>query len=105
MPGFRLLSALLLLTPLAAQTGIITTIAGTGTAGSTPRATSPPSPAPDSPAADPTISPLPPALSLDVLSFAQGTVTATLGGISAVVQFAGLAPGFVGLGQVNVIAP
>ena len=33
MPRSRLLSTLLLLTPLAAQTGIITTIAGTGTAG------------------------------------------------------------------------
>ncbi|MCU1238054.1 MAG: repeat containing protein [Candidatus Solibacter sp.] len=42
---------------------------------------------------------------LDVLSFAQATVTATLGGVAAPVQFAGLAPGFVGLGQVNVIIP
>jgi hypothetical protein len=33
MPGYRLLSALLVLVALAAQTGIITTIAGTGTAG------------------------------------------------------------------------
>jgi uncharacterized protein (TIGR03437 family) len=42
---------------------------------------------------------------LDVLSYAQATVTATLGGIPAAVQFAGLAPGFVGLGQVNVVVP
>jgi len=42
---------------------------------------------------------------LDVLSFAQATVTATLGGVPAPVQFAGLAPGFIGLGQVNVIIP
>ena len=42
---------------------------------------------------------------LDTLSFAVATVTATLGGVPAAVQFAGLAPGFVGLGQVNVIVP
>jgi uncharacterized protein (TIGR03437 family) len=49
----------------------------------------------------PTGSPAP----LDVLSYAQAAVTATLGGVPAPVQFAGLAPGFVGLGQVNVIIP
>jgi uncharacterized protein (TIGR03437 family) len=32
-------------------------------------------------------------------------VTATIGGINAPVHFAGLAPGFVGLYQVNVQAP
>lgn len=33
------------------------------------------------------------------------TVTATVGGQAATVQFAGLAPGFVGLYQVNVQIP
>ena len=32
-------------------------------------------------------------------------VTCTVGGVSAPVQFAGLAPGFVGLYQVNVAIP
>ena len=49
----------------------------------------------------PTGSPAP----LDVLSYAQATVTATLGGVPATVQFAGLAPGFIGLGQVNILIP
>ena len=50
----------------------------------------------------PTGSPAP----LDVLSYAQATVTATLGGVPAPsVQFAGLAPGFIGLGQVNILVP
>ena len=31
--------------------------------------------------------------------------TATLGGVPAQVPFAGLAPGFIGLGQVNIIIP
>ena len=33
------------------------------------------------------------------------TVTATIGGLNATVQFAGLAPGFVGLFQVNLEVP
>jgi uncharacterized protein (TIGR03437 family) len=45
------------------------------------------------------------AAGFDTLSYATATVTATLGGVSAPVQFAGLAPGFVGLGQVNVAIP
>jgi uncharacterized protein (TIGR03437 family) len=40
-----------------------------------------------------------------VLSNAVAAVTATIGGIPATVQFAGLAPGFVGLGQVNILIP
>lgn len=43
--------------------------------------------------------------SITELSYATATVTATLGGVPAPVQFAGLAPGFVGLGQVNVLIP
>lgn len=39
------------------------------------------------------------------LSRAAALVTATLNGRTAQVLFAGLAPGFVGLGQVNVLAP
>jgi uncharacterized protein (TIGR03437 family) len=35
----------------------------------------------------------------------SGTVTAIVGGLSAPVQFAGLAPGFVGLYQVNIQIP
>ena len=41
----------------------------------------------------------------DTLSTANAAVSATLGGISARVLFAGLAPGFIGLGQVNVLIP
>ena len=32
-------------------------------------------------------------------------VTATIGGVNASVSFAGLAPGFVGLYQVNAVVP
>jgi adhesin/invasin len=32
-------------------------------------------------------------------------VTATIGGVPAQVPFAGLAPGFIGLGQVNILVP
>ena len=32
-------------------------------------------------------------------------MTATLGGAPAQVPFAGLAPGFIGLGQVNILVP
>jgi uncharacterized protein (TIGR03437 family) len=39
------------------------------------------------------------------LSRAAAAVTATLDGRPATVLFAGLAPGFIGLGQVNVLAP
>jgi uncharacterized protein (TIGR03437 family) len=31
--------------------------------------------------------------------------TATIGGVPATVSFSGLAPGFVGLGQVNLLVP
>jgi uncharacterized protein (TIGR03437 family) len=41
----------------------------------------------------------------DPLSSVTSTVSATIGGQSAVVSFAGLAPGFVGLWQVNVVVP
>ena len=49
----------------------------------------------------PTGSPAP----LNDLSYAEATVTATLGGVPAQVPFAGLAPGFIGLGQVNILVP
>jgi adhesin/invasin len=39
------------------------------------------------------------------LSYVTATATATIDGVSAKVLFAGLAPGFVGLGQVNVAIP
>jgi uncharacterized protein (TIGR03437 family) len=39
------------------------------------------------------------------LSYTQNTVTATVGGKNAQVMFAGLAPGYVGLYQVNVTVP
>jgi len=39
------------------------------------------------------------------LSRATGNVTATIGSVSASVQFAGLAPGFAGLYQVNILVP
>jgi len=39
------------------------------------------------------------------VSNTNNTVTATIGGTSAVVQFAGLAPGYVGLYQVNMVVP
>jgi len=40
-----------------------------------------------------------------VLSYAQSNTSATIGGQSASVVFAGLAPGFVGLLQLNVLIP
>jgi uncharacterized protein (TIGR03437 family) len=45
------------------------------------------------------------AASLTTLSHAANSVTVTVGGQSAQVLFAGLAPGFVGLYQVNAVVP
>ena len=42
---------------------------------------------------------------LDVLSRATALVSATIGDAPATVDFAGLAPTFVGLGQINVTVP
>jgi uncharacterized protein (TIGR03437 family) len=42
---------------------------------------------------------------LNSLSTTTGTVTATIGNMGASVVFAGLAPGYVGLYQVNVVVP
>ncbi|HEX5230084.1 MAG TPA: hypothetical protein VFW44_20365 [Bryobacteraceae bacterium] len=39
------------------------------------------------------------------LANATGTPTATIGGMSATVQFLGLAPGFAGLAQANIVVP
>lgn len=39
------------------------------------------------------------------LAHATGTVSATIGGVAATVQFLGLAPGFVGLAQANIQVP
>ncbi len=41
----------------------------------------------------------------DPVSNATVVPTATLGGVNAVVQFAGMSPGFVGLGQINLMIP
>jgi uncharacterized protein (TIGR03437 family) len=42
---------------------------------------------------------------LSPLSRTVAPVTAQIGGVNAPVQFAGLAPGFAGLYQVNVLVP
>jgi uncharacterized protein (TIGR03437 family) len=39
------------------------------------------------------------------LSFAAGSVTASIGGLPATVQFAGAAPGYPGLYQINLVVP
>ena len=39
------------------------------------------------------------------LANATATVSATIGGVAATVQFLGLAPGFVGLAQANIEVP
>jgi adhesin/invasin len=39
------------------------------------------------------------------LSYVSATVTATIGNVNASVTFAGLAPGFTGLYQVNIVVP
>lgn len=43
--------------------------------------------------------------SLTTLMFTNAPTTATIGGAPATVLFSGLAPGFVGLGQANVLVP
>jgi uncharacterized protein (TIGR03437 family) len=43
--------------------------------------------------------------SSDPVSNATVVPTATLGGVNAVVQFSGMSPGFVGLGQINLMIP
>jgi adhesin/invasin len=40
-----------------------------------------------------------------VLSFAQASTSATIGGQPATVSFAGLAPGYIGLVQMNIVVP
>jgi uncharacterized protein (TIGR03437 family) len=42
---------------------------------------------------------------LNVLSRTTGLVTATIGGMPATVEFSGLAPGYTGLYQVNILVP
>jgi uncharacterized protein (TIGR03437 family) len=42
---------------------------------------------------------------LDAISNSVATLHATIGGVPATVFFAGLTPGFIGLGQVNVLVP
>jgi uncharacterized protein (TIGR03437 family) len=39
------------------------------------------------------------------LSYTSGPVTASIGGVNALVSFAGLSPGFLGLYQVNLQIP
>lgn len=43
--------------------------------------------------------------SLSQLTYARGKVTATIGSQPADVSFAGLAPGFIGLAQANIVVP
>jgi uncharacterized protein (TIGR03437 family) len=42
---------------------------------------------------------------LATISYAAGTASAAIGGAAATVSFIGLAPGFVGLGQANILVP
>ena len=42
---------------------------------------------------------------LGLLATTTNTVTATIGGVAATVEFAGLAPGYAGLYQVNILVP
>jgi uncharacterized protein (TIGR03437 family) len=42
---------------------------------------------------------------LDSLENTVAQTTATIGGVPAAVSFSGLAPGFVGLSQVNLLVP
>jgi uncharacterized protein (TIGR03437 family) len=53
----------------------------------------------------PTVASGQPAPSAEPLARVSVAVQATVGGVPATVQFAGLAPGFVGLCQVNVQIP